>query len=112
MAKVSPGLAFYENCINTLECDNIFISSDEPEHEIVKKLLSEYPHASLYDGSEKSTIQFGSTCKYVVLSQGSFSAFIGWISFFSAVYVPKTNMGKNVWYGDMFSIPGWTSVKN
>lgn len=106
MAKTNPGLAYYENCLK--ECDKIFISSDEPEHEIVKTLLSKYPHASLFNATEKSTIQFGSTCKYVVLSQGSFSAFIGWISFFSEVYVPKTNIGKNVWYGDMFSIPGLT----
>ena len=105
MAKTNPGLAYYENCLK--ECDKIFISSDEPEHEIVKTLLSKYPHASLFNATEKSTIQFGSTCKYVVLSQGSFSAFIGWISFFSEVYVPKTNIGKNVWYGDMFSIPGF-----
>ena len=34
-------------------------------------------------------IQFGSTCKYVILSYGSFSAFIGYISFFSKVYYKK-----------------------
>jgi len=70
-------LAFYKNSIKN--CDNIFISSDEPNHEMVKKLLAEYPHASLFEASESSTIQFGSTCKYVVLSRGSFSEIIGWL---------------------------------
>jgi hypothetical protein len=105
MAETNPGLAFYENCLNTFICDKIFISSDEPGHEIVKKLLKEYPNAILFDATEKSTIQFGSTCKHVVLSQGSFSAVIGWLSFFSNVYV-SDNMDYR-WFGDMFSIPGW-----
>ena len=40
--------------------------------------------------------KFGSTCKYVVLSYGTFSALIGYISFFSTVYYKKYNP-KHVW---------------
>ena len=35
------------------------------------------------------TIQFGSTCKHIVLSHGSFSAMIGYLGFFSQVYYPN-----------------------
>jgi len=39
---------------------------------------------------------FASTCKYVVLSYGSFSAIIGYLSFFSHVYYKKIS-DKTAW---------------
>jgi len=35
---------------------------------------------------------------------------IGYLSFFSNIYYPPYEKGK-IWYGDMFSIPGWKEIK-
>ena len=59
--------------------------------------------------NEVNTIQFASTCKYVVLSHGTFSSCIGYFSFFSEVYYPEfKNLVK--WHGDVFSINRWIVI--
>lgn len=58
---------------------------------------------------EINTIHFGSTCKHVILSHGSFSAVIGYLSFFSDIYYPDYSISQ-MWYGDMFSVPGFQKI--
>ena len=41
--------------------------------------------------NEIETIQFASTCKNVVLSHGTYSGIIGYLSFYSNVYYCKVN---------------------
>ena len=65
-----------------------------------------YPNIKLIQCDELKTIQFASTCKNIILSHGSFSAVIGYLSFFSTVYYPEYELNK-IWYGDMFSIKNW-----
>jgi hypothetical protein len=92
--------------------DHLYIASDSPDHEIVKKIIDAYSDkCSLVLKDEVETIQFGSTCKQVLLSHGSFSAVIGWLSFFSNVYFPEYITGR-VWFGDMFCIEGWNKITN
>jgi hypothetical protein len=68
--------------------------------------MTHYPDAKIIYLDEISTFQFASTCKHIILSHGSFSAMIGYLSFFSTVHYPKYEADK-IWYGDMFSIEGW-----
>ena len=89
--------------------DNLYIYSDNTNHQIIKDILNVYKNATILDFDEIKTIQFASTCKYVILSHGSFSAIIGYLSFYSNVYYPKYEIGK-MWYGDMFSIPSWIMI--
>ena len=58
---------------------------------------------------EIRTFQFGSTCKNIILSHGSFSAIIGYLAFYSNIYYPKYDENKK-WYGDMFSINNWIEL--
>ena len=60
----------------------------------------------IIDFGEIHTFQFASTCKHIILSHGSFSAVIGYLSFFSDIYYPEYESNK-IWYGDMFSINNW-----
>ena len=46
--------------------------------------------------NEIDTIQFGSTCKNIILSHGSFSAMIGNLSFYSNIYYPKIDKNINI----------------
>jgi len=107
-AQWNPGLEYYKKALRALSFDTLYIATDSPGHPMIKELVSIYPTASILPYAEVETIQFGSTAKHIVLSHGSFSAVIGWLSFFSSVYYPEHKGVK--WYGDMFSIPGWNCV--
>ena len=79
----------------------VVIGTDDVQHSIVQTLIREFD-AQLYIGSPVDTIFYASTCKYVVLSHGSFSATIGWMAFFSkTIYYPPRE--PSAWYGDMFT---------
>lgn len=130
-SKFTPGLDYFVNIINQIQTakmaerennriftgeedtksrfqvnDKIYISTDEPTHHIIRTLLELYPETILLTYNEVHTIQYASTCKHVILSHGSFSAVIGYLSFFSTVYYPGYEKDK-IWYGDMFSINDW-----
>lgn len=108
--KFNPGLEYYLLVLKDLTFDNIFIASDSLDHDLITSLKKAYPIAQLVDKSPTKTIQFGSTCKYIILSHGSFSAIIGYLGFYSIVYYPKYERSPQVWCGDMFSIPDWHEV--
>lgn len=109
-ANYNPGLEYYLEALSRITFDNIFIASDDVNHSIIKDICAKYPITKVINFDEKKTIQFGSTKKYVILSHGSFSAVIGYLSFFSTILYPKYNPEK-IWYGDMFSIPGWICIE-
>ena len=102
----NPGFEYYHNLIQTLHCENIIIATDDKYHNIVLQLLQNCPNARILDCDEITTFQFGSTCKNIILSHGSFSATLGYLSFYSTIYYPIYNKNK-MWYGDMFSIKNW-----
>lgn len=115
-----PLIKEYKLLLSTINFDNLYIASDLFEDEYVIELTNAYPTAKLLKYDEIKTIQFASTCKHVMLSTGSFSAVIGYLSFFSDVYYPKykliqhpeskfSNTFSNG--GDMLTIPGWHQMK-
>jgi hypothetical protein len=110
VAHFNPGLNYYLSAIQSIPFHHLYISTDDKTHSIVKDIVAQYPSAELMQTDELDTIQFASTCKYILLSHGSFSAVIGYLSFFSSVYYPDYESDK-IWYGDMFSIPNWTKCK-
>ena len=82
---------YYEKCIERCKnSDNIYIASDSLDSVFISELQKKYKNIKLVSKNEIETIQFGSTCKYVSLSHGSFSAIIGYISFYS----------KEIYYSD------------
>lgn len=105
----NPGIDYYLKALALIEFQNLFVATDSPNHPMIQQLRNMYPNLSLVCEDEVRTIQFGSTCKYLILSHGSFSAVIGYLGLYSTVYYPKYKEG-HIWYGDMFSIPGWTSI--
>jgi hypothetical protein len=111
VAHFNPGLAYYEKVINSLSYkkpDNIYISSDSIDNIICKLLIKKHGAKEInYDYLD--TIRFGSTCKYLILSHGSFSATIGNLAYYSEIYYPKYDPRK-IWYGDMFTGNGWNEI--
>ena len=109
VAHFNPGITYYINAIKNINFDNLYISTDDKNNNIVIEILQLYPTSQLIEFDEITTFQFASTCKHVVLSHGSFSAVIGYLSFFSNVYYPEYEINK-IWYGDMFSIDNWIKL--
>jgi hypothetical protein len=104
--KFNPGINYYLKAIKTIKFDDLYISSDDPTHEIIKDICNNYPNSKIILLDEIKTMQFASTCKNIILSNGSFSAVIGYLAFFSNVNYPKIDTEKK-WHGDMFSINNW-----
>jgi hypothetical protein len=111
----NPGIAYYVNVINSISFNTLYISSDDINHYIVQTIIKMYPNSNLITYDEIKTIQFASTCKHIILSHGSFSAIIGYLSFYSTVnyaaydHPGRVDVSKKIWYGDMFSINGWVN---
>jgi len=110
VAHYNPGIKYYINAIKNIIFDNLYISTDDKNNGIIKKLLQLYPSLQLINYDEITTFQFSSTCKHIILSHGSFSAVIGYLSFFSNIYYPEYELNK-LWYGNMFSIDNWIKLR-
>jgi hypothetical protein len=101
----NPGIDYYKKAIEQCDYTHIYIGTDDPNHKIIQELT--LPNVTILQTDEIQTIQFGSTCKYIILSHGSYSAIIGYVGFFSTVYYPAY---KTMWYGDIFSMDGWNKI--
>lgn len=91
VANLNFGLDYYVRLIDMLNGtdSNIFIGTDDPKHLIVQQLLQRYPNSKCLQMSPVETIQFLSTCSSLVLSQGTFSAVIGYLAFDAkTIYFP------------------------
>ncbi len=86
VAHKNPGFEYYDKKLSKLQFDKLYVSSDSIDSDIIKKLVKKYKNAVVYRSHKYNTILFGSTCKYVILSYGTFSACIGYFSFYSYVY--------------------------
>jgi hypothetical protein len=109
VVQYNPGVTYYVNAIKNIFFDDLYISTDDNNNDIIKELLKLYPSSQLINYDEINTFQFASTCKHIILSHGSFSALIGYLSFFSNIYYPEYELNK-IWYGDMFSIDNWIKL--
>lgn len=98
---------YYETVLDKLEFINGYVSSDDINHQICQKLIKKYNLIEI-NKSEVDTIMFATTCKYVILSGGTFSWLIGFFAFFSEeIYYPYI---QNRWYGDIFNFSNWTPI--
>lgn len=109
-ADTNPGVSYYLNIIKTINYDNLYIASDDTSHDIIKEIQKVYPNTTILKYDEIRTIQFGSTCKNIILSHGTFSAIIGYLAFYSNVHYPEYIENK-IWHGDIFSIQEWNKHK-
>ena len=103
-----PGITYYLNTLKTIGFDNGYVSTDNKDDDTIKQIFEAYPSLKLLSYDEIKTIQFASTCKHILLSHGSFSAIIGYLSFFSTIYY--SGYIKKL-FSDMFSIPNWIENK-
>ena len=77
---------YYINTIKLLNYDNIYIASDTLNDKEIMKIKNMFKNVHLINYNEVDTIHFGSTCKNIILSNGTFSAIIGYMAFYSNIY--------------------------
>ena len=94
---------YYENTISSLNFNKGYIISDSPDNDFVKRLIERF-NLVIYNSDEIDTLQFASTCRKIVLSQGTYSWLTGLLGFYSQVYYPKN---KIKWHGNIYIYPDW-----
>jgi hypothetical protein len=110
VAHLNPGIKYYINTISKIPHDELYIASDDLEHQFIHLIRNAFPNMKIVCENDVQTVQFGSTCRNIILSHGTFSAMIGYLGYYSNVYYPEINPTKiQVWHGDVFSIDGWHS---
>lgn len=109
---------YYDNIISKIyESDNYrnspyfnsgisYITSDSINNDICQRLIQKY-NLIPYNKDEIDTLQFGSTCQSIVLSNGTFSWLLGLLSFRSNIHYPNI---KIKWHGNIFIYPDWHKV--
>lgn len=104
----NPGLEYYDSVLSKLKFTNGYISSDTINHQICQQLILKY-NLQIINSNEVDTIQFASTCKNIILSNGTFSWLIGALGYNSNIYYPKII---KPWHGDIFVIKSWNQIEN
>ena len=89
VAIYNPGFEYHDSIISTLKVDNIYIATDSNNDYIIKNLQQKYKNIILMSNNLINIIQVGSTAKYVILSYGTLSCFIGYFAYYSVVYYKK-----------------------
>ena len=105
-AKYNPGFEYYDNALSYLKFNQGFISSDSIDHTICKQLIEKYGLMPVKT-NEVHTIMFASTCKYLLLSSGTYSWFMGVIGWYSTVYYPNPIPD---WHGAIFGFKDWYKI--
>lgn len=103
-------IEYYRKALNGLKggC----ISSDSPNHEMIKKLSEEF-ELKIFENSPEETIIFGCQFENKILSLGTFSWWIGFLGNQNNVICPVQKEYRE-WHGDIFPFLNWkeVSIKN
>jgi hypothetical protein len=88
---------YYEEAIRLCLPGKITICTDYPEHESIQYMLKKY-NASIFNDTEKNTISFLSAHNNLILSQGSFSFWSGFLCDGNNIInaIPKTGWNSTV----------------
>jgi hypothetical protein len=98
---------YYEDALTKINPTNGYITSDTPDHPNVLRLIEKF-NLKNYNESPLETIDFAKNFNNLVLSEGSFSWWMGFLSSAESIYY---NERPRFWHGDMFVLPEWKSLK-
>lgn len=100
-------LSYFDNTIKSVKFNKGYIASDNINHDICIYLSKKY-NLTFINENEVRTIMFGSTCKNIILSGGTFSWLIGFLAIKSKnIFYPEI---QDRWYGDIFNFSNWTRI--
>lgn len=100
-------IEYYIDALTKINAPSGFITSDTPNHPNVLELSNRF-NLKIYNESPLQTIDFAKNFNNLVLSEGSFSWWMGFLSSAENIYY---NERPRFWHGDIFVIPEWKSLK-
>lgn len=100
-------IEYYQKALKKLKCKKGVITSDTIDHPNIKKLSDEF-NLEIFNDTPINTLNYGKNFNNLVLSEGSFSWWIGFLSNAKNIYY---NSRERFWHGDMFVFPNWTSLE-
>ena len=100
------GIDYYIQAIEQTKFKTGYISSDSLDHPLINELIRKYDLIP-YTSSSAETINFGKNFNNIVLSSGTFSWWIGFLSKAENIFYPT---GGPKWHGDIFVFDNWTSI--
>jgi len=100
-------IEYYQEALRNINVKSGYITSDTLYHPNVVQLANEF-NLKIYNKSPLETIDFAKNFNNLVLSEGSFSWWMGFLSSAENIYY---NERPRFWHGDMFVIPEWKSLK-
>ena len=100
-------IEYYQEALRNINANSGYITSDTLDHPNVLQLANEF-NLSIYNESPIETIDFSKNFNNLVLSEGSFSWWIGFLSKAENIYY---NERPRFWHGDMFVLPEWKPLK-
>lgn len=100
VADRNPGYEYYEKCLESIDFETGFISTDDTRHPLINKLCEKY-NLQLYVNDPIGTINFAKDFSNLVLSEGTFSWWIGFLSKSENIFCPRKTNGER-WQGDIF----------
>lgn len=98
-------LEYFEEALSNINFNGGYISSDTIDHKFCKILITKY-NLTPIKMSPMETINFGKNFKNIVLSEGTFSWWIGFLSNTNNVICNKREC---FWHGDIF-LDRWKSL--
>ena len=116
--KFNSPYEYYDNIISRIyDSDNYknsiyfntgisYITSDSINHNICQRLIKKYK-LKVYESDEIDTLQFGSTCQSIILSNGTYSWLLGILSIHSNIHYPNIT---KIWHGNIFVFPNWHKI--
>jgi hypothetical protein len=92
-------IEYYRKCLNKITFNSGYITSDSPDHPNVIKLCEEFGLKLYHNSSPLTTIDFARKFNKLVLSEGTFS---WWIGYLSQAEIIICNKRDYIWHGDIF----------
>jgi hypothetical protein len=99
-------IEFYQDSLTKISPKSGYITSDSPTHPNIIKLSKEF-NLAIYNDTPIETINFAKNFNNLVLSEGSFSWWVGMLSNAKNIYY---NQRERFWHGDIFVFPEWHSL--
>jgi hypothetical protein len=104
-SHLNAGLGYYTKAVENLNYNKGYIISED-KNTIVQNLIDKF-NFEYYNASPIDTINLAKNFNNIVLSKGTFSWWIGFLSKATNIIYPS---GGSVWHGDIFVFENWKSI--